>query len=59
MEALIVTLLQIVALFGIAVIGRYGYQRIAHLIRRRRIRKILREVPSVAMPRRRWPKDAA
>jgi hypothetical protein len=59
MAELIVTLLQIVALFGIAVIGRSIYQRIRHLIRRRRIRKLLREIPRVSYPPRRWPKDAA
>jgi hypothetical protein len=43
MPELIVWLLQLLALFGIAVVLRYGQQRIGHLIRRRRVRKVLRE----------------
>jgi hypothetical protein len=50
MEALIVTLLQFLALLGIAVLLRYGQQRIAHLIRRRRVRKILREARVLRQP---------
>jgi hypothetical protein len=39
MPELIVWLLQLLALFGIAVVGRYGQQRIGHLIRRYRVGK--------------------